>query len=157
MSSSKIRREARAAAKAQELGTTRQVTVEFEEVGLAVAQRQVAGGGITTPIQHEAIQIGEQVIHQFRTYVAGGAPRTVTVSAKAPAGWFQHVLFELANNALNKSFTSAGSRFGLWLAGKVKFDTVSNSEEVNRLICPHINKPNHHQAHVQFLVREMGQ
>ena len=155
MNNSKRRREAEAAAKEAEMGAVTQVTVEFEELGLAIAQRQVADGGLTNPIETESFQIAGQVIHNFRTYVAGGAPRRVTVSAKAPRSWWHHVKLALAENARDKSLTWVGHRFATWLGPKVQWETIYAHEDVNRNICPHINRPNHHQKHIQFLAREV--
>lgn len=155
MSNSKRRREERAATKLAEMGSTKRVTVEFEELGTAIAQRQVASGAITTPIEHEAFQMADQVVHQFRTWIAAGAPRTVTVSASFPKTWYWHLVQDIARNAATKSITNLGTVFGHWLGGKVKTGTISNREDVNRNICPHINRPNHHQKHVQYLLREV--
>ncbi len=129
--------------------------IAFEEMGMAV----------TRTLQGEDVHLGnsvrvlafpdedlKQVAYAFASYLASGAPRTVTVTASAPATWWDHVKAALANNCIQESRTNWGAEFGHWLSTRVTLHSVVGREEVARNVCPHISKPSHHRAHMDFVV-----
>ena len=131
------------------------VTIEFEELGLAVAQTLKAQAGFPNDVHHSWREDDVGLIaHQFRSYIAAGAPRRVTVSAKAPRTWYWHLIRDIAQNAATKSATSWATVFGYWLASKVQHETIYAHEEVNRNVCPHIRKPGGDRSHYEFLMRK---
>ncbi len=104
-------------------------------------------------ITKEAFEIGdmgedflrETLTARLTGYVVAGAPKKVRVELEYPASWWQYTKGRILENPLTP--------LGEWL--RVLFPprmgTVSNTETINRRICPHdpVSDPEH--SHMEWV------
>ncbi len=125
--------------------------INFERLTFMMQQ----DNDLANEIDVETLQhvIEDQVAYRFNTFIAAGCPREVTATVHAPASWRDHIKEAIADNAERESRTPLGRRFGLWLATTITYQTRTNTETVNRNMCPHIQKPDRGR-HVEYLIGE---
>ncbi len=134
---------------------TKSISIEMEELGTMVAvAAQELGLANEVQIKQWYDNMIRSIMHQFTTYIAGGAPATVTISVKVPATWWQHAKRAFSDNAIFQSATPWGRQFGHWLGARVETKPYWGRKDVNRNICPHFKAPAHSRKHLDFLVSD---